>query len=163
MISIKSIVSRSGHRNRLMCAIAAVLFLANNIAHARTLDYDNSEVSVYVNPGEPTQIRFPGVISGGFKKKKSAIALDRKQSDLIVFATEGIAPEGEAIIVRLDDGRSYSVRIQKAGETAPRDDVVTIDDLRAPVTPLGEEEEEPSYKERNFEYAPPSQIRGLMR
>jgi hypothetical protein len=165
-------LSRSSFFARIKLALCFVVIWAfvlvsvglPEIASARTLEYDQSEVAVYVNPGEPTQIRFPGTISGGFKKKKSSIALDRKQSDLIVFANEAIASEGEAIIVRLNDGRSYSLRIQRAGEnTPPRDDVVQIDDLRSPVTPLGEEEEEPPFKERDFQYAPPTQISGLMR
>jgi hypothetical protein len=140
-----------------------LLFLClPSIALARTLDYSGGEVEVYVTPGEPTQMEFPGTISGGFKKNKSAISLDRKGSDLIIFPSEGVSEKGEGIIVRLEDGRSYSVRVRRSSaNTGARDDVVTIDDLRNPE--LTEEEEVPPYKEPNYEYAPPSQVSGLMR
>ena len=37
------------------------------------------EISVYVNPGEPTQIVFPAKIKGGFKNKRSAVGLDKEE------------------------------------------------------------------------------------
>ena len=92
---------------------AAALFatlLEPTTSEARDLEYENEEISIYVSPGEPTQIQFPENITGGFKRKLSALNLERRDRDLIVFATEGISEVGEAIIVRLGDGRSYSVR-----------------------------------------------------
>jgi hypothetical protein len=137
----------------------AVTFISAE-AFARDIDYQGTEVAVNVVPGEPTQITFPGQIQGGFKKNLSALHLDRKDSDLIVFASEGINAEGEAIIVRLKDGRSYSVRLRLADSLHPRDDVVSIDDKNISFV---DEEEEKAYKERKFDYAPPSTVSGLMR
>ncbi|MBN8550714.1 MAG: type-F conjugative transfer system secretin TraK [Deltaproteobacteria bacterium] len=130
-------------------------------AHARDVDYKNGEVNVYVTPSEPTQIQFPGVISGGFKRKLSTLSLDRKDSDLVIFASEGISDTGEAIIVRLQDGRSYSIRIKRATTANPRDSLVRLEDDRTGV--LSDDEEDPAYKEKKFDYAPPSQVSGLMR
>jgi len=129
---------------------------------ARDVDYKEGEIQVRVNPGEPTEVQFPGKISGGFKRRQSTVSIDRKEDALILFAGDQLAPTGEAIIVRLDDGRSYSMRILRASADAPRDPTVRIKDSRGGVGGSSEEEE-PAYRERTFAYAPPSQISGLMR
>jgi hypothetical protein len=131
-------------------------------AFARNVDYKGGEVGVNVNPGEPTQIKFPGTISGGFKKKSSSLSLDRKDTDLVIFANEKIPTDGEAIIVRLNDGRSYSLRVNRATPESPRDDVVTIVEKKEGIV-TDEEEETPPYKEKKPDYAPPTQVSGLMR
>lgn len=131
-------------------------------AFAREVEYKDEEIAVRVTPGEPTQLKFPGTISGGFKKKSSLISIDKKDSDLVVFAQEGLPANGEVVIVRLEDGRSYSVRVQRASADSPRDDVVKIEDSR-PALLAGSSEDEPAYKEKNFQYAPPSQVSGLVR
>ncbi len=138
----------------------AVLF-SPAVSSALDVDYDKGEVVVRVTPGEPTQIQFPGAIDGGFMKKASTLSLQPKDNDLVVFAKENINEAGEAIIVRLKDGRSYAVRISRASADKPRNDVVNINDARGSI--LGGEEEEAPYKERKFDYAPPSQVSGLMR
>lgn len=143
----------------LLCA--AYTALVTTPASARDLDYNNQEITVRVNPGEPTQIHFPSTISGGFKRKNASVSLDKKNEDLIVFAQESIPDQGEAIIVRLDDGRSYSVRVQRASAEFPRDDFIKVNDSRDSSLPV--DEEEPQYREKNFEYAPATQVSGLMR
>ena len=141
---------------------AAALSLLSGIpAYARDLEYNNQEVTVRVNPGEPTQIQFPGQVSGGFKRKNAAISLDKKNEDLIVFAQEAIPDQGEAIIVRLEDGRSFSLRVQRATAESPRDDFIKISDSRDSGLPT--DEEEPAYREKTFQYAPPTAISGLVR
>ena len=139
---------------------AAVLSLPGR-ALARDVEYNDQELEVYVNPGEPTQIRFPAKISGGFKKKSSVISIDRKDSDLVVFSQDTLSEQGEVLIVRLDDGRSYSVRVRKA-VGRPRDDIVRIEDTR-PAVSYGKEEEDAAFRDRNFPYAPASVVSGLMR
>lgn len=142
--------------------ISAALCLAALPCYARDVDYKDGEVAVNVNPGEPTQIRFPGIVKGGYKKTNSSLYLDKKDTDLIVFSNEGLGDKGEAIIVRLEDGRSYSVRVRPADQMHPRDDVVKIEDGREAA--MAEEEEElAAYKEGKFEYAPPSTVSGFIR
>ena len=130
-------------------------------AYAREIKYKNTEVNIFVSPGEPTQVSFPGKIQGGFKKNQSALHLDRKDEDLIVFASEGLSERGEAIIVRLKDGRSYSIRIKLAEDDMTRDDVVDVVDERKSF--VSEEDELKAYEERPFGYAPASTVTGLMR
>lgn len=141
--------------------VTAVSCLIAQAATARDVDYQNQEITVRVNPGEPTQMQFPSTISGGFKRKNAAVSLDKKNEDLIVFAQESIPDQGEAIIVRLDDGRSYSVRVQRASAEFPRDDFIKINDSRDSSLPV--DEEDPQYREKNFDYAPATQVSGLMR
>ena len=157
MKRLSHILSHLGVKGIIAC-LALALISTN--AFARDIDYQGAEVAVNVTPGEPTQIKFPGEIQGGFKKNLSSLHLDRKDSDLIVFASEGINAEGEAIIVRLKDGRSYSVRMRLADSLHPRDDVVKIDDKNISFV---DEEEEKAYKDRKFDYAPPTTVSGLMR
>jgi hypothetical protein len=130
-------------------------------AFARDIEYKDVEVTVRVAPNEPTQIQFPSAVAGGFKKKVSSLSLEPKETDLVVFAGEGLSESGEAIIVRLKDGRSYSMRVARATAASPRDSLVKIIDGRTPV--LGEEEIDPAYREKKFDYAPPSQVSGLLR
>ncbi|MBX7139293.1 MAG: type-F conjugative transfer system secretin TraK [Oligoflexia bacterium] len=131
-------------------------------ALARDLEYAGSEVEVRVLPGEPTQMQFPGTISGGYKKKLSAISIDRKGSDLVIFANEGISEAGESLIVRLEDGRSYSIRTKRASQEHPRDDIIKLNDQHGAMI-AASDEEEPHTRDRQFQYAPPNQVSGLMR
>lgn len=143
-------------------SFAVALFLGAVLpASARDIEYKNEEVQVRVTPGEPTQLKFPGEVAGGFKKKLSTLSLDKKESDLVIFASEGISDSGEAIIVRLKDGRSYSIRVQRATDEAPRDDIIRVKDARVAV--LTDDEEEAPYEEKKFGYAPPNTVSGLMR
>jgi hypothetical protein len=118
-------------------------------AFARDLAYTNDEVSVYVTPGEPTQMQFPGPVGGGVKRKASALSLQPNDDTLVMFASESINPAGEAIIVRRSD------------ESNPRDSVVKLRDERTSV--LSDPSEEPSYVERKFDPGSPQLVSGLMR
>lgn len=141
----------------------SMFILVPSVALARDLEYDNEEVSIYVTPGEPTQVRFPENIAGGFKKRSSALNLERRDQDLIVFATEGITELGEAIIVRLGDGRSYSVRIRRSTPENGRDDTIRVLDARRSAI-LSDSSEDPSYRApQDFKQAPPNSVSGFMR
>ena len=133
-------------------------------AFARDVEYSagGGEIEVYVNVGEPTEILFEGgKIKDGFKNSNAGIALDKKDSSLVVFGKESMNENGEAILVRLDDGRSYPIRIRRANSDNPRDAQITISDGKGA---MGTDEEEPApYKERSYDYAPPSKVSGLMR
>ena len=131
-------------------------------SYARDIEYADEELSVRVAPGEPTQIRFPGIVAGGYKKSHSSLSLEKKDGDLIIFANERIDETGEAIVVRLQDGRSYSVRMQRATADNPRDDVLRIRDKRGSIL-SSEEEDAPIYREKRHEYAPPTVVSGFMR
>lgn len=142
--------------------LSALSLLVCSQSFAREVEYSSGEIQVNVAAGEPTEIKFPGRISGGFKRKNSTVSIERKEDSLIVFAADNLAANGEALIVKLDDGRSYSMRIGRAGGSNVRDSLVVIKDDRAsPIT--ASEEEDPAYRERNFDYAPPSQVPGLLR
>lgn len=142
-----------------------ILFLlvvcGTSLSYARDVEYKGGETTVRVNAGEPTRIEFPSEIQGGFMKQLTAVHVDRKDNDLIVFASADLPPSGEAIIVRLKDGRSYSLRIEPASIETPRDAVVRIYDERSAYEE-GEELEK-AYEEGKHEYAPPSKVSGLMR
>ena len=95
-------------------------------AFARDVEYTTGqgEVEVFVNVGEPTEIIFEGgKIKDGFKNSNAGIALDKKDSSLVVFGKESMNENGEAILVRLDDGRSYPLRIRRANLVNGRQDV----------------------------------------
>lgn len=159
---LNQLPSRIGREAAPLLCLVVLLSLFTTTAWARDIEYKNTEMVVNVTPGEPTQLKFPGEVAGGFKKKLSTLSLDKKETDLVIFASEGLPDEGEAIIVRLKDGRSYSVRVQRSGDQAPRDDIVRIKDARTAVL-SDDEEEPPPYAERQFGYAPPNTVSGLMR
>jgi hypothetical protein len=134
----------------------------NQSAWARDVDYESGEVRVNVSAGEPTEIKFPGKVSGGFKRKNSSVAIEKKEDSLIVFAAENLPASGEALIVKLDDGRSYSLRVSRSDAGNPRDSYLSIKDER--LSPLASsEEDDPIYKSKSYDYAPPSQVPGLLR
>lgn len=149
-------------RNVASLFVLMATIVLPSTSFARDIEYDDEEIAVRVTAGEPTQIKFPGIVSGGYIKSYSALSIEKKDGDLIVFANDKIDEVGEAIVVRLKDGRSYSVRLQKATEENPRDDVIKVRDKRGSIID-SEEEAGPAYKEKKFEYAPPNQVAGLMR
>jgi hypothetical protein len=147
----------------LTSGIALVLSMSicASPALARDVQYNGGEETVYVKPGEPTQITFPGKISGGFKKKSSSVSLERQDNYLIVFAQQNLSLDGESIIVHLADKRTYSLRVLPATGGMPKDGQVTISDNRAP-----EVDEEPTVDSKTDGpkvFAPPTAISGLMR
>lgn len=135
-------------------------FPTNSVA--RDLEYKDGEVDILVLPSEPTQIRFPGEIVGGFKKSLSSLSLEKRDADLIVFGNEGITEQGESIIVRLKDGRSYALRIKRAANPEERDDVVRLEDNSIGLADEDEDELEP-WQTKQFRKAPKSSVAGLMR
>jgi hypothetical protein len=141
--------------------LLVLLALLASSAFARDVTYEEGEIEIRVNPGEPTQLQFPGPVAGGFRKSASVLNVSPKDNDLVIFSGENLSAAGESIIVRLQDGRSYAVRVLRATPDAPRDPLVSILDARA--APNTGEEEDPIYRDPNFEYAPPSQVAGLMR
>lgn len=132
-------------------------------AHARDVEYSsgNGEIQVFVNVGEPTEVIFEGGrIKDGFKNSNAGIALERRESSLVIFGKENLSDKGEALLVRLDNGASYPIRIRKAGDE-PRDAQVIVGDGKGAMG--AEEEVPPPHQERSYDYAPPSKVSGLMR
>lgn len=132
-------------------------------AWARDIRYSGAEQTIYVTPGEPTQIVFPSSIEGGFKRKNSSLALERKENFLVVFAQPEIPYEGEALLVQLDDKRSYALRISPADDDHPRDEQAkVIEDREDPTGPGdGENDDVPYVQPRGF--APATVPSGLIR
>jgi hypothetical protein len=146
----------------ILCGV--LILVPTSPSFARDVEYSSGsgEIRVFVNVGEPTEIIFEGGrIKDGFKNSNAGIALERKESSLVIFGKENLnAEKGEALLVRLDNGMSYPIRIMKAG-AEPRDAQVVVGDGKGA---LGAEEEAPApYKERGYDYAPPSKVSGLMR
>ncbi|MEZ4753086.1 MAG: hypothetical protein R3A13_02110 [Bdellovibrionota bacterium] len=111
----------------LILATATLIALPCS-SFARDVEYKGGEVSIYLRPGEPTEIQFPEDIQSGYKRKQSALSIDKKGKNLVIFSADSLVEEGEAIIVRLKNERSYSLRILKADEQNPRDSQVNIGD-----------------------------------
>ncbi len=146
---------------QLILTLAAVCLFYTGNAFARDINYTGNELAVYVTPGEPTQVTFPSKISGGFKRKHTSLALERQGNFLVIFAQPEIPYEGEALLVHLDDKRSYALRILPADDENPRDEFVNINDLREG---NGDESSgSPDNRFPNIGYAPPSVVPGLMR
>lgn len=150
--------------NILNTAAAIAVLFGAQASFARDVEYKqgNGEVPVWVNPGEPTEISFPGPIARGFKNSNAGLAIEKRDASLIIFGKENISENGEAILVQLQDGRSFPVRVLRASADNPRDPSVKIDDGKGAIA-YDEEEETPPSKERNYDYAPPSKVSGLMR
>jgi len=163
---MRQVVSKRNKRI-ISLAIAAGVILGSLPlrAFARDVEYKqgDGEVEVWVNVGEPTEISFPTSIKDGFRNSNAGISLEKKESSIIVFGKEDIKENGEAILVRTDDGKSFPLRIRKATVDNPRDGQVMIGDGKGALGTEGEEEEEPAYAERKFDYAPASKVSGLMR
>ncbi len=139
---------------------AFTLLVAPNAAEAREIKYDGQEVTVYVKPGEPTQLQFPGNIQGGFRRENSAVLLERQEKYLVVFAQPQMSEDGEVILVHLGDSRSYSIRLKPFDSSNQRDGAVEIVDSRPSPTPETVDEE-PEFKVGQS--APPSRVSGFMR
>jgi hypothetical protein len=162
-MTMKQVVRIHNITTRVTLAFSVAL-LSVTAAFARDVEYTTGrgEVEVFVNVGEPTEIIFEGgKIKDGFKNSNAGIALDKKDSSLVVFGKENMNENGEAILVRLDDGRSYPIRIRRANSDNPRDAQVMVSDGKSVVG--ADEEATAPYKERSYDYAPASKVSGLMR
>ncbi|NDC38646.1 MAG: hypothetical protein EBZ48_11420 [Proteobacteria bacterium] len=148
---------------KLGWALTALSLFAGlpHAAFARDITYTGEEISINVTPGEPSQVQFPGPVGGGVKRKASSLSLQPNDDTVVIFASEAINEAGEAIVVRLKDGSSYSVRVRRASESSPRDATARIRDDRSRI--LSDPTEEPSYVERKFDSASPQLVSGLMR
>jgi len=145
---------------KVLLILTCAVMLSAGSALARELTYTGNEETIFVKPGEPTQITFPSKIEGGFKRKNSAVNLERQENYLVVFAQPALSLEGEAIIVHLADKRTYSLRITPATGGMAKDGQVTIVDNRVPEA---SSEEDPTSPQQAKQVAPPSAIAGLMR
>jgi len=140
----------------------SILSIMPSLSHARDVGYEGQEVSVYVSPNEPTQVNFPGDIAGGYMKTDATVQLERQGSDLILFAKPSLQDEGEAIIVRLKDGRSFSIRVRPSNDSNPRDSHVKVEDLSSPLFD-SEEGDSPIHQSKEFDKAPSNVLSGFMR
>ena len=150
----------------ILLGITVALVAQPYSAFARDVQYQsgNGEIEVWINIGEPTEIVFEGGrIKDGFKNSNAGIAIENKGNALVVFGKENINENGEAILVRLDDGRSYPLRIRRATAESPRDAQISIGDGKGAFGAPEEESMPEPYKERGYEYAPASKVSGLMR
>jgi len=153
-------------RTANLAAAAALVALSYSApVFARDVQYQqgDGEIEVYVNIGEPTEIMFEGgQIKDGFHNSNAPIAIQNKGSALILFGKQNMSTEGAALIVRLNDGRSYPIRVLVASKENPRDAQLLIEDGKGAFG--AEEESAPEgYTERSYEYAPASKVSGLMR
>ncbi len=150
---------------KLSAAVALVALSYSAPVFARDVQYQqgDGEIEVYVNIGEPTEIMFEGgQIKDGFHNSNAPIAIQNKGSALILFGKQNMSAEGAALIVRLNDGRSYPIRVLVASKENPRDAQLLIEDGKGAFG--AEEESAPEgYTERSYEYAPASKVSGLMR
>lgn len=150
---------------KLAAAVALVALSYSAPVFARDVQYQqgDGEIEVYVNIGEPTEIMFEGgQIKDGFHNSNAPIAIQNKGSALILFGKQNMSAEGAALIVRLNDGRSYPIRVLVASKENPRDAQLLIEDGKGAFG--AEEESAPEgYTERSYEYAPASKVSGLMR
>jgi hypothetical protein len=148
------------------CLAASSPLVVLTDAFARDVEYSSGsgEISVFVNVGEPTEIIFEGgKIKDGFKNSNAGIALEKKESSLIIFGKENMNENGEALLVRLTNGTSYPLRIRKASAADPRDAQVIVGDGKGAMGAEEEDDGKLAYQERRYDYAPPSKVSGLMR
>lgn len=162
-MNIKTVVEKFMKSNSIfkIIVVALVALVCAGEAVARDTNYSGNEMAVYVTPGEPTQVTFPSKISGGFKRKHTSLALERQGNFLVIFAQPEIPYEGEALLVHLDDKRSYALRILPADDENTRDEFVNIKDLRE--NEGDESNATPDNRFPNIGYAPPTVVPGLMR
>ncbi len=145
---------------KILFLITSFFILVGNL-HAKEIEYKGGEIEIIAAPGQPTEIQFPDTIKTGYRKKLSALSIEKRDNKLIVFPKDSLSPEGESILVHIKSGRSYAIKIKRATGGQKRDAIVKIIDSRVSVLP--EEEEVSPFKERAFKYAPPSTVSGLMR
>lgn len=154
------------HAMKKLCTVVLLAGVLGSLnpAYGRDVEYSSGsgEIPVWVNVGEPTEVIFEGGrIKNGFKNRNAGIDLDRKDSSLIIFGKENLNENGEALLVRLENGTSYPLRVRKANSDNPRDAQVVVGDGKGA---MGAEEEAPApFQERSYEYAPASKVSGLMR
>ncbi|MBL7663144.1 hypothetical protein JNK13_10380 [bacterium] len=156
-------MKRSNRLSYATLSCLAATILVSSSALARDLYYTGNEQTIYVKPGEPTQVNFPDDIEGGFKRKNSSLALERQNNFLVLFAQPTLPPEGEGLIVHTEDQRSYALRIIPSSDEHPRDDFVKITDDRPAEREEVSEDASPETTNQPTGFAPPTIVSGLVR
>jgi hypothetical protein len=156
------IMKISNMKNIKHSLLVVGLLLGGNTAWARDVEYGGKEIPLYVTPGEPTQITFPGEIKGGFKRKNTSLALEKQNNFLVVFAQPSIPYEGEALLIHMNDNRSFALRVLPANDENGRDEFIQIKDLREE-SYEEDDDKQPSNSPRLQGFAPPSTVPGLIR
>jgi hypothetical protein len=87
---------------------------------------------IEVRPYEPTQVVFPRKIDHGFKHPNSDVKVDKAANVLVVSASESLKKGGEPIVVFLDDGTFFPLRIIKAANPASRRVSLNVTEAKTP-------------------------------
>lgn len=154
---MKLFINTEKRTRNIYLAFAAMLVFAIP-SYAREIVYTGNEEPIYIRPGEPTQIKFPSNIAGGYRRSRTALRLQRRDNFLVIFAQPELSPDGEGIIVHLEDKRSFALRMVPSSEDQERDAMVNVQDVRDEDYETKEDE---TYADDN--YAPPTVVSGLMR
>ena len=133
------------------------------LAFAREVTYKGDEVTVYVKPGESTQIEFPSRVEGGYKNKQSSLKLEKRDNYIVVFPMPDISMDGETLVVYLDDKRSYSIRLMPSSDSNQRDPTIRMNDLRDPEPTEDMATADSAKFGKNFSKAPSNSVPGLVR
>lgn len=103
-----------GYLSRVIFCLFLGVLAFTPLAEAREINYYGGEVKVYVQVGEPTVVSFPSEIEGGYRSTNSQLDLERRGTDLIVFAKPGLAIEGEVLVIYVKDKRPFMIRVMPA-------------------------------------------------
>jgi hypothetical protein len=87
---------------------------------------------IEVRPYEPTQVVFPRKIDHGFKHPNSDVKVDKAANVLVVSASGSLKKGGEPIVVFLDDGTFFPLRIIKAANPASRRVSLNVTEAKTP-------------------------------
>lgn len=161
MLTCKTALNEGMQMRLVALLLLAITTVVNPVsAWARDYEYEGGEIAVYVRPGEPTMVTFPGKVLGGYLAPSGQVTVERSGESLVVYSQPGLVDQGEAVLVQIEDNRSYALRVYQSNSMFPRDDLITVRDLRQPEFELPEDQVNAETKPEN---APSTSVQGLMR
>jgi hypothetical protein len=95
------------------------------------ITFGPSDPVINVAIGDPTVIEFEAAVDGGWMRKSSGLSLQPRDNVLAVFPSSKLQPQGEAIAVRLKDGRIYRMHFAPADASHPAQGRIKVSSPKA--------------------------------
>lgn len=119
------------------------VFLNTSDVFAREVEYRGEEIIIYITHGTLTHVTFPSATRCRYGSHKGPVVYECQGNSILLFVQPELSIEGKLEYIRLKNGKIYKLKIIRADNSHPTDDIVNILD-RSTDTEAKEEDSRPN-------------------